>query len=72
MRALTRDQRALYPSLKGKRVLITGGMGIGTGMIGHIRRAATSRSSASPMSRSRRRWSPTLRAWGVAGLNMST
>ncbi|WP_179187827.1 SDR family NAD(P)-dependent oxidoreductase [Sphingomonas sp. IBVSS2] len=31
---LTRDQRALYPSLKGKRVLITGGgSGIGAGMV---------------------------------------
>ncbi|MBL7325747.1 3-oxoacyl-ACP reductase, partial [Escherichia coli] len=31
---LTRDQRALYPSLKGKRVLVTGGgSGIGAGMV---------------------------------------
>jgi NAD(P)-dependent dehydrogenase (short-subunit alcohol dehydrogenase family) len=31
---LTRDQRATYPSLKGKRVLITGGgSGIGAGMV---------------------------------------
>ena len=35
MRApLTRDQRAIYPSLKGKRVLITGGgSGIGAGLV---------------------------------------
>ena len=31
---LTRDQRAVYPSLNGKRVLITGGgSGIGAGMV---------------------------------------
>jgi NAD(P)-dependent dehydrogenase (short-subunit alcohol dehydrogenase family) len=31
---LTRDQRAIYPSLRGKRVLITGGgSGIGAGMV---------------------------------------
>jgi NAD(P)-dependent dehydrogenase (short-subunit alcohol dehydrogenase family) len=31
---MTRDQRAVYPSLKGKRVLITGGgSGIGAGMV---------------------------------------
>ncbi len=53
---LTRDQRALYPSLKGKRVLITGGgSGIGAGMVeGFVARAATSPSSISPI-RSRRR-----------------
>ncbi|RYY45272.1 MAG: SDR family oxidoreductase [Sphingomonadales bacterium] len=40
--ALTRDQRAVYPSLKGKRVLITGGgSGIGAGMVeGFVRQGA--------------------------------
>jgi len=39
---LTRDQRAVYPSLKGKRVLITGGgSGIGAGMVeGFVRQGA--------------------------------
>lgn len=38
----TRDQRAIYPSLKGKRVLITGGgSGIGAGMVeGFVRQGA--------------------------------
>ena len=39
---LARDQRAIYPSLKGKRVLITGGgSGIGAGMVeGFVRQGA--------------------------------
>jgi D-xylose 1-dehydrogenase len=39
---LTRDQRAIYPSLKGKRVLVTGGgSGIGAGMVeGFVRQGA--------------------------------
>ncbi|RYE04301.1 MAG: SDR family oxidoreductase, partial [Sphingomonadales bacterium] len=39
---LTRDERAVYPSLKGKRVLITGGgSGIGAGMVeGFVRQGA--------------------------------
>ena len=39
---LARDQRAVYPSLKGKRVLITGGgSGIGAGMVeGFVRQGA--------------------------------
>ena len=39
---LARDQRAIYPSLKGKRVLVTGGgSGIGAGMVeGFIRQGA--------------------------------
>ncbi len=39
---LTRDQRAVYPSLKGKRVLVTGGgSGIGAGIVeGFVRQGA--------------------------------
>ena len=39
---LTRDQRAVYPSLKGKRVLITGGgSGIGAGIVeGFVRQGS--------------------------------
>lgn len=39
---LTRDERAIYPSLKGKRVLITGGgSGIGAGIVeGFVRQGA--------------------------------
>ena len=39
---LARDQRAIYPSLKGKRVLVTGGgSGIGAGMVeGFVRQGA--------------------------------
>lgn len=39
---LTRDQRAIYPSLKSKRVLVTGGgSGIGAGMVeGFVRQGA--------------------------------
>jgi NAD(P)-dependent dehydrogenase (short-subunit alcohol dehydrogenase family) len=39
---LTRDQRASYPSLKGKRVLVTGGgSGIGAGIVeGFVRQGA--------------------------------
>lgn len=39
---LTRDQRAIYPSLKGKRVLVTGGgSGIGAGIVeGFVRQGA--------------------------------
>ncbi|MBB4098836.1 NAD(P)-dependent dehydrogenase (short-subunit alcohol dehydrogenase family) [Sphingomonas kyeonggiensis] len=38
----TRDQRAIYPSLKGKRVLVTGGgSGIGAGLVeGFVRQGA--------------------------------
>jgi NAD(P)-dependent dehydrogenase (short-subunit alcohol dehydrogenase family) len=39
---LTRDERAVYPSLKGKRVLVTGGgSGIGAGLVeGFVRQGA--------------------------------